>query len=142
MKLKCRPDTAERSDNSNWLRLRRLRHWRRSSPACGDVAVTMSRILPSASGARDYLGGKGLLTPQVIDAATSGVHHAGVPDRRRSPMSDIEATVETYLAMWNEPDPALRAELIERAWTTEAHYVDPVLEATGYEGLSDMVDRV
>ena len=32
-------------------------------------------------------------------------------------MSDVITTVDTYLAMWNEPDAAARAELIERAWT-------------------------
>jgi hypothetical protein len=57
-------------------------------------------------------------------------------------MSDIEKTVDTYLAMWNEADAVRRAELIERAWTSEAHYLDPVVEARGYDGLSDMVERV
>lgn len=57
-------------------------------------------------------------------------------------MSDVTTTVDTYLAMWNEKDAVKRAELIEKAWTSEAHYVDPMLEAKGYEGLSEMVDGV
>src|SRR2546422_10225120 len=57
-------------------------------------------------------------------------------------MSDVTTTVETYLAMWNETDPARRARLIEEAWTGDARYVDPVLEAEGHEALSEMVAGV
>jgi hypothetical protein len=57
-------------------------------------------------------------------------------------MSDITKTVDTYLAMWNETDPARRAEHIERAWVRDARYVDPQLEAEGRTALSDMVAAV
>lgn len=52
------------------------------------------------------------------------------------------AMIDTYFAMWNEDDVARRAELIEQAWTTDARYRDPLLEADGYDGLSTMVDTV
>jgi len=54
----------------------------------------------------------------------------------------IATVVETYLAMWNEPDAAARGELIARAWTPDGHYVDPMLEARGHAALNDMVDGV
>src|SRR5207248_6107408 len=57
-------------------------------------------------------------------------------------MSDVSATIDAYFDMWNEPDPARRAEHIERAWTDEGHYVDPLLEAQGHGALSDMVATV
>ena len=57
-------------------------------------------------------------------------------------MNDIATTVDTYFAMWNETDPAKRTELIQEAWTADARYVDPVLEAEGHAGLSDMVAGV
>lgn len=57
-------------------------------------------------------------------------------------MSDATTTVDTYLAMWNEPDPAKRAELIERAWSADGRYLDPVLEAEGHAALSEMVAAV
>ncbi|HEX4529051.1 MAG TPA: nuclear transport factor 2 family protein [Acidimicrobiia bacterium] len=57
-------------------------------------------------------------------------------------MSDVITTVDTYLAMWNEPDAAARAELIERAWTEDGRYRDPLLEADGHAALSDMVTAV
>jgi hypothetical protein len=55
---------------------------------------------------------------------------------------DVMTTVDTYLAMWNEPDRATRLALIERAWTTEGRYVDPVQEAQGHDALSAMVDAI
>ena len=57
-------------------------------------------------------------------------------------MSDVTTIVDTYLDMWNENDPAKRAELIETAWATSAHYVDPMLEADGHDALSAMVEGV
>jgi hypothetical protein len=57
-------------------------------------------------------------------------------------MSDITETVDTYLAMWNEEDPAARATLIERAWTAGGRYSDPVQEAEGHDALSAMVEGI
>jgi hypothetical protein len=57
-------------------------------------------------------------------------------------MSDVETIVDTYLAMWNEEDPAQRAKHIERAWAADGRYVDPLLEAEGHDALSDMVANV
>jgi hypothetical protein len=57
-------------------------------------------------------------------------------------MSEIAKTVDTYLAMWNETDPARRAEHIERAWAQDGRYLDPLIEAEGHTALSDMVAGV
>jgi hypothetical protein len=51
-------------------------------------------------------------------------------------------TVDTYLAMWNEEDAARRAELITSAWSDDCRYADPLLEAAGHDGLSEMVAGV
>src|SRR5687768_5998772 len=51
-------------------------------------------------------------------------------------------TVDTYLAAWNETDPARRAALVERAWVPEGTYEDPMLEATGHGGISEMAANV
>src|SRR5436190_422077 len=53
--------------------------------------------------------------------------------------TDVTTTVDAYLAMWNEDDPARRAELISQAWTEQGRYVDPLLEADGHAALSEMV---
>ena len=55
-------------------------------------------------------------------------------------MSDVTNTVDAYVAMWNEKDPAKRADVIRAAWTDEGHYVDPLMESKGHEGLNAMID--
>jgi len=57
-------------------------------------------------------------------------------------MHDVTATIDTYLAMWNERDPDARARLIEKAWTDDGSYVDPLLSADGHAELSAMVEAV
>jgi hypothetical protein len=57
-------------------------------------------------------------------------------------MNEIANTVNTYLAMWNETDPARRAEHIERAWSEDGRYVDPLFEAQGHSALAEMVAGV
>lgn len=54
----------------------------------------------------------------------------------------IESTIDTYFAMWNEADRAKRLELIAQAWVPDGHYVDPLSDVTGPDGLADMVDGV
>jgi hypothetical protein len=57
-------------------------------------------------------------------------------------MSDVTKTVDAYVATWNETDPAKRLETIRTAWTDEGHYVDPLMESKGHEGLSAMIEGV
>jgi hypothetical protein len=57
-------------------------------------------------------------------------------------MADVATTVDTYLAMWNEPDKARRAQLIAQAWAPDGSYLDPALAADGHEALSEMVAQV
>jgi hypothetical protein len=52
--------------------------------------------------------------------------------------TDITATVDTYLAAWNERDPQRRAELIARAWAPEGRLVDPPFDGDGHDGISQM----
>ena len=57
-------------------------------------------------------------------------------------MSDLITTVDTYLAMWNEPDAARRREHIQRAWASDGQYLDPALQAQGHAELSQMAANV
>lgn len=56
--------------------------------------------------------------------------------------ASIEQVVDAYFAMWNEDDPAARAEHIATAWAPEGAYADPLLTATGHQALAEMVDTV
>ena len=52
------------------------------------------------------------------------------------------SSIDTYIDMWNEEDADRRAALIAAAWTDDASYVDPLLEAEGHQGLTEMVATV
>jgi hypothetical protein len=56
--------------------------------------------------------------------------------------TDLTQTVDAYIAMWNEPDPDRRAQLIARAWADDGAYVDPLAQAAGHEELNAMVTEL
>jgi hypothetical protein len=57
-------------------------------------------------------------------------------------MSEIETTVDTYLAAYGEPDPGHRASLIEQAWAPDGRLIDPPLIGEGHDGIADMAKAV
>jgi hypothetical protein len=50
-------------------------------------------------------------------------------------MSDITTIVDTYLAAYGEPDPAVRRTLIEQCWSPTGTLADPPFEASGHDAL-------
>ncbi len=50
--------------------------------------------------------------------------------------------VTHYLDCWNEPDPTARAALVERHWTADARYVDPLVVADGREQITATIGAV
>ena len=57
-------------------------------------------------------------------------------------VSYVRATIDAYLAAWNEPDAARRAELIAQVWTTDGRLIDPPMAAHGHAAISDMIAAV
>ena len=55
---------------------------------------------------------------------------------------DAAAIAQRYIAVWNETDAERRAELIESGWTPDAHYVDPMAQASGRDQISALVGAV
>ncbi|AGU48795.1 snoaL-like domain-containing protein [Variovorax paradoxus B4] len=55
---------------------------------------------------------------------------------------DAAAIAQRYIAAWNETDAARRAELIAAAWTADAHYVDPLAQASGREQIGALIGAV
>ena len=53
--------------------------------------------------------------------------------------TDLTATVDGYLAAWNEPDRDRRAALIARVWAADGRLIDPPLAAEGRAGIADMI---
>ncbi len=53
-------------------------------------------------------------------------------------MTDVETTVDTYLAAWSEPDEVRRADMIGAAWTVDGRLTDPPLAGEGHDGINEM----
>lgn len=54
-------------------------------------------------------------------------------------MSDL---AETYLATWNETDPAARRILINELWAEDISYTDPMASVAGQDGLDSVIAAV
>ena len=53
-----------------------------------------------------------------------------------------DAAIEQYFAAWNETDPAARRAAIERTFTTDVRYVDPMAVAEGRDALDGVIAAV
>lgn len=57
-------------------------------------------------------------------------------------MDPVEATVEGYIASWNATDASERRALIDRTWTADGSYVDPVMQGSGPTEIDAMLAGV
>ncbi len=57
-------------------------------------------------------------------------------------MIDTTELVGSYIAAWNETNPARRQSLIARTWALDACYVDPMMESDGHAGIDAMIRGV
>ena len=53
-----------------------------------------------------------------------------------------DATVEAYVATWNETDAARRQAGIARAWAAAGRYRDPLMASDGHAGIDAMLAGV
>jgi hypothetical protein len=54
-------------------------------------------------------------------------------------MTDL---IDRYLACWNATDAAERRSLLERSWTADASYVDPLAQAQGLDAIDATIAAV
>ena len=54
-------------------------------------------------------------------------------------MTNIAATVDKYIATWNEPDPERRAALAAEVWTGDGTYLDPLMRGETPDGIAAMI---
>jgi len=54
-------------------------------------------------------------------------------------MTDIAATVDRYIAAWNEADGERRRDLVARTWTDDGRYVDPLMSGDGPDAIAAMI---
>jgi hypothetical protein len=57
-------------------------------------------------------------------------------------VTDPDALVERYIAVWHEHDGEARRKAITELWDAEGSYVDPFHEVRGYEALYDVVTAI
>ncbi len=55
---------------------------------------------------------------------------------------DAAGIAQRYIAVWNEADAGQRRQLLESGWTTDAHYVDPMMQARGLDDIGALVGAV
>lgn len=46
-------------------------------------------------------------------------------------MTDFDTLATDYIAVWNETDPTRRRAAVERLWSADGRYVDPMAAASG-----------
>lgn len=55
-------------------------------------------------------------------------------------MADPKSLAEAYLALWNEPDPARRREMLDAGWSADARYADPMMQGESRAGIAAMIE--
>jgi SnoaL-like domain len=56
--------------------------------------------------------------------------------------TNIENTIDRYLATWNEPDAATRLEQSQAIWAEDGLLVDPLVEAVGPESIAAAIGEL
>lgn len=54
----------------------------------------------------------------------------------------VDTVIDTYVATWNETDPARRRAGIARAWVEAGSYRDPLMTSDGHDGVDAMLAGV
>ena len=57
-------------------------------------------------------------------------------------MTNAAEIATRYIALWNETDADRRRDLITRAWTENARYIDPMMQGEGHDGIDAMIANV
>jgi hypothetical protein len=57
-------------------------------------------------------------------------------------MTSQNELIDRYIAAWNEADSQRRKELIERTWTEDSTYLDPMVQGAGRGGIDAMIEAV
>jgi hypothetical protein len=55
---------------------------------------------------------------------------------------DAADVAQRYIALWNETDAARRQQMLDTGWAPDAHYVDPMMQASGRDAISALVGGV
>jgi hypothetical protein len=62
--------------------------------------------------------------------------------RKQISTDALTELVDRYCAVWSEPDPSRRAELLAQVWMHDATYTDPSVHATSADALLGHIEKV
>jgi hypothetical protein len=54
-------------------------------------------------------------------------------------MPDVTTVIDHYIASFNEEDPHRRRALVDETFSTDARYLDPLVQGDGPEGIDAMI---
>jgi hypothetical protein len=57
-------------------------------------------------------------------------------------MTDMNSIARRYIDLWNERRPSRRREMLASDWTADAHYVDPIMNGDGHDGVDALIAGV
>jgi hypothetical protein len=57
-------------------------------------------------------------------------------------MTDAATTANRYIALWNETDPERRRALMEKLWSEEGTYLDPLMQGQGHGQIDALIAGV
>ena len=57
-------------------------------------------------------------------------------------MTTYDELAQRYIDTWNETDPGARRAAVDRLFTEDARYVDPMAAADGHEAIASMIGAV
>jgi hypothetical protein len=63
-------------------------------------------------------------------------------DALMTTLTDIETTIDQYLATWNEPDGTTRAAQSRAVWAGGGRLVDPLIDATGPDAIAAAIGEL
>jgi hypothetical protein len=98
----------------------------------------MTAARPSWYAARIALAGAVLLAVQGGGAAAPRSEPSPVA-AAAAPRGNPNELVVSYLAAWNERDPARRKALVTKTWTDAGTYVDAHRHGEGHDGIDAMI---
>jgi hypothetical protein len=55
------------------------------------------------------------------------------------PLTDLDAFIDRYVAVWHEPDPQARRSAVEALWTADAEHYTATIEARGHDQITARV---
>ena len=64
------------------------------------------------------------------------------PTTEPSVSTNVDTVIDTYMEAYSEPDPARRAELVAKSFTTDGELIDPPVDGRGHTGITEMMGAV